>query len=101
MENPLIRHGDLMIKPITELPAGVINQNNNVLAYGETTGHRHELQGNVQVFAKGENKYFVASEKAILTHQEHKTVPIEKGIYEVVQEREYNPFEEAIRKVQD
>lgn len=102
----LYRHGDLLIKRISKLPPNVKPTNNTVLAEGEVTGHRHQLVGQrVQVYENAEGqKYFTigqSSSPAELVHEEHKKIEIEEGVYVVVQEREFNPFEEAIRRVAD
>ncbi len=102
----LYRHGDLLIKRISKLPPNVKPSNNTVLAEGEVTGHRHQLVGQtVQVYENAEGqKYFTigqSSSPAVLIHEEHKKIEIEEGLYVVVQEREFNPFEEAIRRVAD
>lgn len=108
MEKPFqARHGDLFIKAIDIIPSGLVAQENTVLAYGEATNHAHRVvEGQVTVFAgtgkESEKKYFsVAQGGAKLVHQEHKTIEIPQGQYEVLNEREYSPFDDAIRSVQD
>ena len=103
----IARHGDLLVRSIGSIPAGLSAQENTVLAYGEATNHAHRLvEGQVTVFTgtgkEAEKKYFkVAQGGAKLVHQEHKTIDIPQGQYEVLNEREYSPFDDAIRAVQD
>ena len=105
----IARHGDLFIRQISELPSGLKAQENTVLAYGEATNHSHQLvQGQACVYsATGSDtegkKYFEVTSKggAKLVHQEHKTIDIPQGQYEVLNEKELNPFDEAVRRVQD
>ena len=101
----LYRHGDLLLKRISKLPPDVKPTNTAVLAEGESTGHKHRLVGQqVQVYENAEGqKYFTVgqSSSAELVHEEHKKIEIDEGTYVVVQEREFNPFEEAIRRVTD
>ena len=98
----IFRNGDLLIKELDAFPKGLKKINSNVLAFGEVTGHRHELIGSCQVMENKEGKkFFKVDEEAELIHQEHKPIKIEAGVFEVLIEREYSPFEEAIKQVQD
>jgi len=100
------RHGDVDIKSIDKLPENLKKQDNLTLALGEVTGHHHTLVCDkpnmvfVLVDSDG-TKYIDAKEDCILTHQEHETIKIEKGMYVVKIEQEYDPFAEEIKKVQD
>ena len=47
----------------------------------------------------GAERYLQVVETTALKHEEHATVPLPKGVYRVVQQREYSP--EAIRNVAD
>lgn len=97
------RHGDLLLKPIAEIPEDAAKVNTNVLAEGEATGHHHTLSGQCQVYAKGDTKFFSVSTKegAKLSHQEHKQISIPEGNYAVLNEREFEPFTEELKKVMD
>lgn len=46
-------------------------------------------------------QFVEVKQDTILTHQEHKTVEVPEGMYELVHEREYNPFDEQVRRVLD
>ena len=96
------RHGDLRIKPVDSLPSGLTKSANKVLAYGEATNHKHELVGAAQVYTseKGQTFFEVTGECEV-THEEHKGYALPEGKYEIVNEQEYEPFTEAIKKVQD
>ena len=101
----MYRHGDLLIKEIKDFPKEVISQNKNVLAYGEATGHKHELvtleNEPINVYIDHDKKYFEATQKAYLKHQEHETIEIDVGRYVVIHEREFDPFESIVRRVVD
>ena len=101
----LRRHGDLLIRAVPEIPSGLTKQADTILALGEATGHHHRLvNGQATVYADSNGKkYFeVAEEEGCeLVHEEHKPIEIPKGNYEVVIEKEYEPFTEAIRTVAD
>jgi hypothetical protein len=43
----------------------------------------------------------VSGQVATLVHEEHKQIEIETGLYAVVNKREFNPFDQAMRKVMD
>ena len=96
------RHGDVFLKRIASLPNGLKKDTSNVLAYGEITGHKHQLSKSGQVLINPQGQKFVKIEQeATLTHEEHKQIVLEAGTYEVVIEREYEPFKKEIRKVMD
>lgn len=105
------RQGDVKIKMISELPKGEKKDAKDngvaVLAYGEVTGHKHQvIQGEVNFFTIGESvnmfspKFLeVLSETALVVHEEHTQIPLVKGLYEIKIQREY--FPEEIRNVMD
>ncbi len=99
------RHGDLLIRRIESLPQqGLTKLNTKILAQGEVTGHHHRLTSQTaQVFRDDANhqKYLLAEEPTQLVHEEHKPITIEEGVYVVIQEREFDPFAEVIRRVVD
>ena len=71
------------------------------MARGEVTGHAHRVEGDAVVFRDSESQHLfvrVMSEASVI-HEEHKPIVLEKGIYEVVGQREYSPWGE--RRVSD
>lgn len=102
MEKRLFRNGDLLIREIDAIPKDAKRVKTNILALGESTGHTHQLIGECKVFENKEGKkFFQSNEELELIHQEHKPITIEAGTFEVLIEREYSPFDEEIRQVQD
>lgn len=98
------RHGDLLIKRIESLPEGLTKLNTKILAEGEATGHHHRLTSQTaQVFRDDANqrRYLSIEEPTQLVHEEHKPITIEEGTYVVIQEREFDPFADYIRRVTD
>ena len=106
----MFRQGDVLLIPTTTTPnktRKVARENGMViLAHGEATGHHHAI--------KHRNVQLVTSEQAnelrmwltvgsagpvALTHQEHATIMVPPGSYEVRRQREYHPAE--IRNVAD
>lgn len=74
-----------------------------ILAAGEATGHHHRIQtrgpreyrGPTAVGTpnalRGKRYLSVGKKGAELTHEEHDTIKIPEGTYEIVQQREYEP----------
>ena len=109
----LIRQGDVLIRPIDKTKGKKVADNKYTLAFGETTGHHHDIIGDVKIFKQeGEHKgtlvgegngllcIEVGEQGATLTHQEHDHLEIPAGTYEVVMQREYDVVE-GIRQVLD
>lgn len=65
-----------------------------ILAYGEGTGHMHAIKDKTTEFFQcedGRRILLVNDEEAKLVHDEHDTITIPKGEYEIVHQREYDP----------
>jgi hypothetical protein len=93
-EITLFRHGDLLIKKINSIPKECKKLSTNILAEGEVTGHHHKLNGSFQIFQNSQKVKFIETfEQVRLTHQEHSQLLIPKGVYVVVEEREFDPLE--------
>lgn len=102
----ILRHGDLLLRQIEQLPKGLIKKTGTVLAEGETTGHRHvliaERKNLVQLYEDDKGQlYFKVEKHSKLTHQEHKTLTIPAGVWVVGKEREFDYYLDSIRQVQD
>ena len=110
----LFRHGDVDGRRISKLPDAVRQIQNKTIMYGEATGHHHTFNGQVLVYepttpqyieVEGEQrqvqKYVQVLEDAQLTHQEHPTIQVPKGTYAILQEQEFDPLEQQIRRVMD
>jgi len=100
----IYRHGDLLIRQVDSLPK-VKSLKTNILAEGEFTGHKHALltmeREPIDILSDGNMAYISIKDKAMITHQEHRTIEIEPGDYVIVHEREFDPFSEKIRQVRD
>lgn len=94
----MYRHGDILIKKIEKLEEN-LEVVENVLAEGKATGHSHKIKGAKVYLDKNGNRFIKVAKKAILTHEEHAEIQIEKGIYAVIRQREYTP--QGLRQVQD
>jgi hypothetical protein len=109
-----LQQGDVTLEQLKSLPDGltfnkVEDQRGIVLAEGEVTGHYHGIaDSNAQLLeavdSSGTKRRFLCnnSDKTIsLTHQEHKPIVIDPGIYEVGLVNEYDYLSQMVRKVQD
>lgn len=93
----MYRQGDLLFKKITEFPETrlvkfFVEGNEAILVSGETTGHSHKLNGDFDFYRdETQAMYFEVRTKAKVTHEEHKTIKLEKGKYALIRQREYTP----------
>jgi len=98
----LYRHGDVLIEKVPQLPQTAKPSTEKVLAYGEVTGHAHRMGGDYMMYLGDRgNLYFQTETGAFVTHEEHARLDFAPGTYKVTQQREYNPFEDAIQAVRD
>jgi hypothetical protein len=107
----LYRQGDVLFRLIAALPPGPRKTRENAtVAYGEVTGHSHQLATEdrdvAEVYEIGDGLYVHVScggirieGAATFVHEEHGDISLPPGDYEVVIQREYSP--EAIRSVVD
>jgi hypothetical protein len=117
------QQGDVILKRIDKLPEGAQplqskSKDAVVLQLGEVTGHKHQFApingkpqrvelyvdpafaGQDMSITPDEGKFIIVSaadgqEYALLTHEEHKPVIVEPGIYQIdiVREFEYSTME--------
>lgn len=117
MNRQSFRQGDVLVRATTKQPSTrakrVTDHGRTILAYGEVTGHAHEVVDDVarrvenvdavpamQLFEEpGGTRLLVISRPVSLTHQEHGRIGLPVGTFEVIRQREYSP--EAIRTVAD
>jgi hypothetical protein len=101
----MYRQGDVLVVPCDSIPDDLekIEEDNNriVLAYGEATGHAHAIHKNSFLFRdKISNKfYLIVTKPTELVHEEHDTINLPIGNYEVIRQRFYTP--ERIKYVAD
>jgi len=104
----MYRQGDVLVLPIKELPLSlkpVARENGRVvLAHGEATGHAHAIKDKRAALFRDPNlaAMFLSISgdgPVALEHDEHDSIHIPPGNYEVRRQREYTPAE--IRQVAD
>src|SRR5258708_37973307 len=75
MNKDQMQQGDVILKKITELPAGVKKAKRDngdiVLAYGEVTGHRHRICDVDAMFYEKDGMFYLKKDKPVtLIHEE-------------------------------
>ena len=104
------RQGDVLLIAIDDAPEKrtpiPAEGGRFILAHGEATGHAHALAAERAEFFQepGGGRRFLliqGGEPAALTHEEHATVPLAPGLYEVRRQREYRPESRTASWVRD
>jgi len=86
----MYRHGDVLIVKTSEIRGKPKKLDHLIVMEGEITGHHHRLVGDVVLY---EDLQFEVNSPAELTHEEHNTIQIPPGTYEVVRQREFDETE--------
>ena len=100
----IYRQGDVLFKEVRAIPQGDRKKRpTGHILEGEATGHIHkvaELEA-AEVLEVGAGLYLnVSAEGGVsIVHEDHDTLTLPAGHYEVVRQREYSP--EEIRNVAD
>ena len=110
MKQPqMFRQGDVLLERVDAIPKGATRKHPDngrvILAYGEVTGHAHAVETDADVveayLAELDGQvYLSAPATARVVHEEHGTIPLPKGIYRVVRQREGTDAQEP-RQVAD
>lgn len=98
----IYRQGDVMIVETAEIKGEQSAETGDIiLAHGEVTGHAHRIKdiAHAKLWSAGAERFLQVMETVALTHEEHSTVTIPAGKYQVVIQSEYTPQE--LRNVQD
>jgi len=96
------RQGDVLLTKISDLPADEskfkkvkAEHGRLILARGEATGHHHSVvasQSTSLLAGPNDAMFLLVKEgEQLLEHQEHSAVKLEKGVYRVTRQRQYNP----------
>jgi hypothetical protein len=105
-----LRQGDVLlrlVKNVNTKDLKKLGTEKYILALGETSGHSHVIHG-ANTFAGNKQIYVQVEKHAMLQHElvdgtwtgEYKPVPIEAGVYQVIQQREQDLLEQ-VKLVQD
>lgn len=99
------RQGDVLIKEFWgPIPEDLKEKKDKVLAEGEVTGHSHRIISGDAVLLINPNGFMllrVKSEQVELYHEEHESIMLPMGDWEIGIQREWDWFNEETRKVVD
>ena len=99
------RHGDVLLKKVDKISGKKREAKRRVtVALGEATGHHHDIsveKGLVSIYDDIGATYVDIPTEAIIDHQEHHDIAIAPGMYQILIERERDPFSQAIKTVVD
>ena len=79
--------GDLLITKIDKIPSGAKKRENNILVWGEATGHAHRITAG-SVYDHDDRILFTVPTGATIIHEDHGETPIEEGDYGVIRQRQ-------------
>jgi hypothetical protein len=104
----MARQGDVLIKQIEQIPYAAKIIQNKVIAVGEGH-HEHKVIGEVEVYQIQESSYLSVGKDGRLVHvhtgteqqAEHLPIDLPFGFYEVIHQRQYNPYEKLSSRVLD
>lgn len=96
----MYRQGDVLLVPVPDLPKNVEQEKEEkaglvILAYGEVTGHHHRFKsgGGKRVRAyrmpNSEDRFVTLRGHGRLEHEEHDTISVPPGNYQVIIQEEY------------
>lgn len=110
-----VRQGDVLVTPCDGRPSQtakkVLDGQRVILAYGEVTGHAHEVIAAemadivdglppAMLFEEPDGaRMLIVDRECILRHEEHGPINLAPGVYKVTRQSEYSP--EEIRNVAD
>lgn len=98
------QQGDVVGTKLCAMPAGkqkIISKAKCVVAHGES-GHSHVVEDDeAELIQIGEKMLLSLTNKATLTHEEHKPITLEPGIWEIGRIQEFDYFQMMSRQVQD
>ncbi len=106
METMQYRHGELLLQQIESIPEGAIVKKSSVVATGKT-GHDHRLIGGQILECNtqdGETATYleITAPGAGVDHEEHGLVSLKTSEkYLIIRQREYRPYDQAARAVED
>jgi len=99
--------GDITFVPISGTMEGKkeAHDGSYIVGYGEATGHHHkvtvERPEDMEIVKVADGFILRLKSEGIVTHQEHKPLVLDPGLYRVGHEREYDHFALQTRRVID
>ena len=97
-----IQQGDVLIAVATIPATAKKKEGRAIVAYGEVTGHCHEVIGDgVEVYEENGTLYVSAPQGGTIQHEEHRPIELPPGDYKIGIVQEYDHFFEEARQVRD
>lgn len=95
------RQGDLLFVKVDDIPQKTEIKKDGVIAEGEVTGHKHRISDATKatLLVSGLVAYVRALKETEVVHEEHKTITLPPGNWQVIRQREYEP--DGWRQVSD
>lgn len=97
----MYRQGDVLVVSTEHVLSGAAvsmprDRGRLVLARGEATGHAHAIHSALaELFQERDGRLYLrvrdGAEEVCLSHEEHDTIVLPPGLYQVVRQREYVP----------
>jgi len=91
--------GDVLYFPTLTIPKTAKKIKGNLIHQGRD--HHHLIEGKFELFQEGDEMFINVKAKSKLTHPEHKTIEIPKGLYKKGIVQEFDHFLEESRQVID
>ena len=99
--------GDVCLIKLEAIPSDAKKQGKPqdrlVLEYGEVTGHAHAIKDidKCDMYLEGARRFLEVCYAVPLTHEEHDTIILEPGIYEIKRQRQFSVLEQMSQRVAD
>ncbi|MDE2096112.1 MAG: hypothetical protein KGL39_02630 [Patescibacteria group bacterium] len=98
------QQGDVLFKQLPSMPAGEkkkIASKRIVVAHGES-GHSHVIEDDeAELIETGGKILLSLSKPAVIRHEEHKPIKLDKGVWELGRVQEFDYFKMMQRQVID
>ncbi len=95
----IYRQGDVLLRRIDEVPYPITTtvvpreEGRIVLAHGEMTGHAHAIDAPLDeatlLTAADQRRFLRLARDVELRHEEHATINLPAGLYQVIRQREW------------
>lgn len=97
------QQGDIILYPVSKVSGKKQEKKaiGYVLSEGETVGHFHKIEDEIDLLISESGMFVSSKESFTLTHEEHGSITVPAGNYEVRHVQEYDHFAEEARPVID
>lgn len=106
--NKTLRHGEIILHPVSAFPKGRKKQVTSYIVGHSETGHHHVLESTdtFKVLKTAEDSVWLEIlSPANLVHKKqvdkHNTLTVSPGKYKVIYKTEYDPWSKVIKRVED